>query len=157
MAADEGNFSAPNFNDALKQIQSTLQSIQRDYRGLANSLEAIERRVNVIADVKEVGTAARDVRCTNVPQFTPLKPDKLKTTPASIAGHISAHDTTEEQKSPTAARASGNTSRIILTTYPGQVGIDPINMDWGQQDPILRGPVVVSRSQSTVKRRNGMK
>ena len=157
MAADERGLSSPNLNDTLKEIQSTLRSIQQDYRGLTNTLEAIEGRVNVIAGLKEVGTATTDPQSTNAAQSMPLNADKLNTAPSSIVGYVSAHDTTEEHKISTAVRGSGNPSRIILTTYPGQVGIDPINMDWGQQDPILRGPVVVSRSQSTIKRRNGMK
>ena len=28
-------------------------------------------------------------------------------------------------------------------------------MDWGNQDPQMRGPVVVSRAASTIRRRNG--
>jgi hypothetical protein len=28
-------------------------------------------------------------------------------------------------------------------------------MDWGNKDPLKRGPVVVSRASSTVRRRNG--
>jgi hypothetical protein len=28
-------------------------------------------------------------------------------------------------------------------------------MDWGNKDPQQRGPVVVSRTQSTIRRRNG--
>jgi len=48
--------------------------------------------------------------------------------------------------------------RISLTdysTYPKQIGIDPLSMDWGNADPLKRGPVVVSRSQSSIRRRNG--
>lgn len=47
-------------------------------------------------------------------------------------------------------------SRIILTTYPGQAGIDPVPLEWGAHDPAVRGPVVVSRQQKTIRRRNGM-
>ena len=157
MAADEEEFSTPTLNDALKDIQSTLHSIQHDYRGLASSLEAIEGRVNIIAGVREVGAATTHLQSTIDAESAPLNADKIQSTPASIAGYTSAHDTTEEIKLPTSNRASGNPSRIILTTYPGQAGINPIHMDWGQQDPTLRGPVVVSRSQSTIRRRNGMR
>ncbi|KAF4582925.1 GTP cyclohydrolase [Ophiocordyceps camponoti-floridani] len=51
---------------------------------------------------------------------------------------------------------SGYASRIILTTYPKQIGIDPIGLDWGNPDPEKRGPVVVSRSPSTIRRRNAI-
>lgn len=70
---------------------------------------------------------------------------------------------------------SGFTSRIILTyvqvlasskslathiqsfsrTYPKQIGINPLPMNWGAADPQERGPVVVSRYPSTIRRRNG--
>lgn len=40
-------------------------------------------------------------------------------------------------------------------TYPGQSGINPFPMDWGNKDDQLRGPVVVSRNPSTIRRRNG--
>ncbi|PHH78621.1 hypothetical protein CDD80_6592 [Ophiocordyceps camponoti-rufipedis] len=42
------------------------------------------------------------------------------------------------------------------TTYPKQIGIDPIGIDWGNTDPEKRGPVVVSRSPSTIRRRNAI-
>jgi hypothetical protein len=41
------------------------------------------------------------------------------------------------------------------STYPGQSGINPFPMDWGNKDPQLRGPVVESRGAETVRRRNG--
>jgi hypothetical protein len=45
-------------------------------------------------------------------------------------------------------------SRVILTTYPGQVGIVPLPMAWGHPDPNVRGPVVASRHPSCIKQRN---
>ena len=36
-------------------------------------------------------------------------------------------------------------SRLILTTYPGQVGIEPVPLKWIAASPEERGPVVVSR------------
>lgn len=46
--------------------------------------------------------------------------------------------------------------KIVLVTYPKQVGVIPAIMDWGNPDPINRGPVVVSRHKSTVRRRNAL-
>lgn len=45
---------------------------------------------------------------------------------------------------------------LFQRTYPKQIGIDPLPMDWGNPDAIKRGPVVVSRSPSTIRRRNGL-
>jgi hypothetical protein len=44
---------------------------------------------------------------------------------------------------------------IVRRTYPGQSGINPLPMDWGNKDPQERGPVVVSRGATTIRRRNG--
>ncbi|KAK4229864.1 GTP cyclohydrolase N terminal-domain-containing protein [Podospora fimiseda] len=51
---------------------------------------------------------------------------------------------------------SGFSSRVILTTYPKQIGIKPLPLNWGAADPVERGPVVVSRSSSTIGRRNAI-
>ncbi|CAK7269505.1 Uracil-regulated protein 1 [Sporothrix epigloea] len=62
--------------------------------------------------------------------------------------------------SPSSPTLSGSklasTSRIILTTYPKQIGINPFPMNWGAQDPAERGPIVVSRASSTIRRRNAI-
>ena len=46
--------------------------------------------------------------------------------------------------------------RIILTTYPGQVGVNPIPLTWGHSDPNVRGPIVASRAPSSLKVRNSI-
>ncbi|CEJ56581.1 Putative GTP cyclohydrolase-2 [Penicillium brasilianum] len=57
--------------------------------------------------------------------------------------------------SPTSPK-SHYSKHIILTTYPGQSGIDPVPLEWGAADAKSRGPVVVSRSGNLVKRRNAI-
>ena len=52
------------------------------------------------------------------------------------------------------ASAATYGNRVILTTYPGQVGINPIPMNWGAGDPLVRGPIVASRHPNTIKKRN---
>lgn len=47
-------------------------------------------------------------------------------------------------------------NRIVLTTYPGQSVADPISLDWGAADPQERGPIIVSRSDESFKRRNAI-
>lgn len=46
--------------------------------------------------------------------------------------------------------------RIILTTYPGQLGVLPIPLNWGNGDPSKRGPIVASRHASSLKLRNAI-
>ncbi|KAG2179008.1 hypothetical protein INT43_001857, partial [Umbelopsis isabellina] len=48
------------------------------------------------------------------------------------------------------------TQRVILTTYPGQHGINPVALDWGAADAHKRGPVVASRHPGSIKLRNAI-
>lgn len=57
---------------------------------------------------------------------------------------------------PTMDSKSSFSSRVVLTTYPKQIGIKPLPMDWGAADPLQRGPVTVSRSPTTIGRRNAI-
>ncbi|KAL2133552.1 hypothetical protein VTI74DRAFT_2164 [Chaetomium olivicolor] len=64
-------------------------------------------------------------------------------------------------QSPPASSASPEfkssfSSRVVLTTYPKQIGIKPLPLNWGAEDPLVRGPVTVSRSPSTIGRRNAI-
>ncbi|KAK3100920.1 hypothetical protein LTR53_018760, partial [Teratosphaeriaceae sp. CCFEE 6253] len=58
--------------------------------------------------------------------------------------------------SPPPRRPSTAGSKIVITTHPGQAGVDPLPMDWGNGDAARRGPVVVSRGPSTFRRRNAI-
>ncbi len=46
--------------------------------------------------------------------------------------------------------------RIVLTTYPGQLGVNPIPLNWGNADPKKRGPILSSRLPSNLKMRNAI-
>ncbi|KAK9365758.1 GTP cyclohydrolase N terminal-domain-containing protein [Lipomyces kononenkoae] len=78
----------------------------------------------------------------------PISPQLLAKSPSS--------DSVVEinKKKSTVAEKWGN--RIVLSTYPNQSGIDPIPLQWGAANPRVRGPVVVSRSLSTVRKRNAV-
>lgn len=156
-------------HELLKQVLSTVQSIRKDYQHLSAAVDCIQRQVNLLSNVKHVHDTAGD----SLPPQTRIvsaQPSATKdeqvasdtepvpNTQTSLLGLGSAEsnrlrgdgDFLFERKNSAAA-----TSRIILTTYPGQSGIDPLIMNWGHVDALQRGPVVVSRSQSTVRRRNG--
>ncbi|KAJ2482712.1 hypothetical protein IWW56_000885 [Coemansia sp. RSA 2131] len=47
-------------------------------------------------------------------------------------------------------------SRVVLTTYPSQHGIEPIPLSWGAQTAAERGPVVVSRQPDSFGKRNAI-
>lgn len=155
-------------HDLLKQILATLQSIQSDYRQLSTALDTIEGRVNILAGVKQIYNAAEngqeiydeekasensgrghDSRVSSLTDSSNMLLTDVPSNPASV----------QIVKPVSSGRIPSSTasSRIILTTYPGQSGIDPLVLNWGHRDPLQRGPVVVSRSQSTIRRRNGTK
>ncbi|GAA5930496.1 uncharacterized protein JCM15063_004826 [Sporobolomyces koalae] len=54
------------------------------------------------------------------------------------------------------AASNGYSQRVILTTYPGQVGIQPIPLRWGAESAEARGPVVASRQATSLKARNAI-
>ncbi|UZJ54574.1 hypothetical protein CBS101457_003894 [Exobasidium rhododendri] len=59
-------------------------------------------------------------------------------------------------------QAAGNelqsyySSRVILTTYPGQSGIHPVPLNWYAESPHERGPVIASRHPNSIKIRNAI-
>lgn len=163
-----GSPSQVTNHELLNQILVTLQSIKSDYRQLCTAMETIEGRVNVLAGVKQLFDAAEDRQQSAARALMPghSARDDGSGSPnkSSIISHSPGLLLAEGAPSPAQTGKSIFTgrsstpavsSRIILTTYPGQSGIDPLVVDWGHRDPIQRGPVVVSRSQSTIGRRNG--
>jgi len=140
----------------LNQILSAVTQLRQDNKILAASVDAINGRVNALADVKKLKDDAAAIKDGDGEE----KPASTTSATTTATGGVGA-EATEPPASPTndviptAARKPSATSRIILTTYPGQSGIDPIIMNWGEKDTAKRGPVVVSRGASTVRRRNG--
>ena len=137
----------------LRQIQQTLSNLQNDYQALAASVEAINGRVNVLVGVKT--SLAQGVRSES--PLLDTNRSETGTTAAAVSPfiHGDAASNNDVNLDSISNRRPSLMSRIILTTYPGQAGIDPLTMTWGHRDPIVRGPVVVSRNPSTVGRRNG--
>lgn len=158
-------------HELLKQILSIVQSIQDGYQHLSAAVESIQGQVNAISEVKQV----HDIAGKNHPsqiqtRIAPTQPSSTgdqqiisETQPGPNAqasslelGSAGPSEARNDGESLYGRKLSANsTSRIILTTYPGQSGIDPLSMKWGHPDALVRGPVVVSRSQSTIRRRNG--
>ena len=154
--------------EILKQILSTVQSVQADYQTLSTAVASIQRQVNVLSEVKRVHdttgnhpsqTSATSTQPSSTEnQWVASDPEHSPNVQASSLDMRSAgHSEARSDGEPLYGRkhSATATSRIILTTYPGQSGIDPLIMHWGHPDALKRGPVVVSRNQSTVRRRNG--
>ncbi|KAI9029287.1 GTP cyclohydrolase II [Hyaloraphidium curvatum] len=78
---------------------------------------------------------------------------------ALLGGHVAKKAPTDVQGSPGSSKGRTESlypTRIVITTYPGQVGIQPIPLQWYEADPIKRGPVVSSRHPTTLKVRNAI-
>ena len=141
----------------LKDIQASLRSLQQEHRLLAASVDTLRGKVSSSASENEVmkpttqlatiggvsGVLTSGAMLTEV--SAPVLPTVLPSSSPAHVEHAAGLDT----------RRGSLTSRIILTTYPGQSGIDPLPMKWGAANPGERGPVTVSRHTSTVRRRNG--
>ena len=150
--------------DMLAEILETVKSLQKEYQKLSSTVEAINGRVNVMAGIQHTQRADPATSTPKLDAPTPVEvqephmesvvqPLESLRLPASV-GNVD--DEPQRSSLLSSTRRQSITSRIILTTYPGQSGIDPVIMRWGHPDPRLRGPVIVSRNQSTIRRRNGM-
>ncbi|PSK56603.1 hypothetical protein B9Z65_6227 [Elsinoe australis] len=136
----------------LQEILANLKNLQQENAHLAAAVDAINGRVNVLASVKQAsdGVPANNVAATNGTK--PAVPES-----ASAPQETTPNEPEASSPPPTQARRSSTTiSKIILTSYPGQAGVDPLPMSWGARDPATRGPVVVSRHPSTIRRRNAI-
>lgn len=131
---------------ALSEILSTLKRMQLEQAALAANVESLSSRVDTQSTLSALRASRGSIR--DSPSLDPMELGKAASSPPS-------ESPLKPPSSPTTRRPSV-TSRIILTTYPGQSGIDPIPLDWGNGDPAKRGPVVVSRLQHTIRRRNAI-
>jgi hypothetical protein len=146
--------SSESSSDALlKEILASMKALRQENTQLASAVDLINGRVNVLAGVKQVKEEAMKAESTGASVSEKAKPEEEKTVEA----------VSEKYEQPPAnidsapRRASvSKTSKIILTSYPGQSGVDPLPMSWGDKDFSVRGPVVVSRHPNTIRRRNGM-
>lgn len=131
----------------MDDVLKALGAIQESQRRLATEVESVSQRLDALAPTAitpspNTGTAP-----------SPPGPDRERSAAAAESITDASSFTTSAVVQ---AQKSGFTSRIILTTYPKQNGIDPLQLDWGAPDASRRGPVVVSRSSSTIRRRNAI-
>ncbi|KAI0199058.1 GTP cyclohydrolase N terminal-domain-containing protein [Astrocystis sublimbata] len=128
--------------NGMNDILQALKTIQENQAKSAADIESLSHRLDALAP----------------PVQSPILPEKPASEnglPAEAALPQAVLDTSSRDSSLVKAQAekSGFSSRIILTTYPKQLGINPIPLEWGAPGP-ERGPVVVSRSSSTIRKRN---
>lgn len=140
-------------NAVLSQILSALQKLETNQSALAATVESLQSRIDTTSSINQLRTQQiprpsespsvdpRDLRDSNGLSASPPTRSSIDLGPARL---------------PPTNRRQSTTSRIILTTYPGQAGIDPVPLSWGDSDPMKRGPVIVSRSNKTIRRRNAI-
>lgn len=133
----------------LQEILSSLKSLQQEHNGLASAVDTLSAKMNALAGVNPGHNAS-----------TKLDNGIVEPKPPSVTNpwepKRNTIDVTSTHKSPDVPeRRPSVSSKIILTSYTGQSGVDPLPLEWGHADPSVRGPVVVSRNASTIGRRNG--
>lgn len=155
----------------LKQILATVQSMEQGYNDLASAVKRLQGQVTILSETKEAQHPPAEFIPVSHDATSPRALDPLGNHIDNISTTLAAKSAPYEESKAApplddavagelpASRSRprpSSTSRIILTTYPNQSGIEPLKMIWGHKDPQQRGPVVVSRNQSTIRRRNGM-
>jgi len=115
--------SPPDTAAMLKEILLSVRSLKQENAQLSASVDAINGRVNTLAGIKQIQDG--------VAYDATLPSPKI----AAHSKDIDNKDATDESESgspPTERRPSTtSTSKIILTSYPGQAGVDPIPLKWG--------------------------
>ncbi|ODA78467.1 hypothetical protein RJ55_05848 [Drechmeria coniospora] len=131
-------------------VQKVLHEIRRDQTQLLAAVESISEKLGT-------GFSA-SAPTTSMPISSMTSDHHVKQSTAAVG--LEVEDTTESHAITTSPVSSATkpelATRIVLTTYPNQTGINPLPMDWGNIDPKKRGPVIVSRSPSTIHRRNAI-
>lgn len=107
----------------LAQIHDTLLSIQQDHRQLTRTVEVIQGRVNILAGTKEVINTAASDQGPDGEQAAPVEAKVEQAPRASTVNYGNNPSASVETKSSQSAQSSATSSRIILTTYPGQAGM----------------------------------
>jgi GTP cyclohydrolase II len=151
---------------STEDIKTVLSQIAQSQSHLMSAFDSLSHRVDELAQTQSTTPSKPQAKTEesfpivngSAPPATtnglaPVVPAPLQSPP------LMAEDAGTSTPGPTAAPTSpksGLTSRIVLTTYPKQIGIKPLPMDWGNPDPKLRGPVTVSRAASTIGKRNAI-
>ena len=150
--------------EMLQEVLSILQSLQGSHDRLVASVKIIDDRVNVFVnqnkEEERVSHLSRNIDREHGPPLSPgmeplPRPVQVLSSPQTFSTDNIVDGAPKERETQEKFSKGATNSKIILTTYPHQSGIDPIKMNWGDTDPLRRGPVVVSRAPSTMRRRNG--
>ncbi|KAF4780209.1 GTP cyclohydrolase II [Colletotrichum scovillei] len=146
----------PTVDDgSLAEVINSLKSIQQTQSDLVAAVDLLNQRYQQLPVDPDAAALGPNPSLSEIPERsrTPEPSDAVGDSAKSSSSDL----TLQAPAVPSSpSQRSGLTSRIILTTYPKQIGINPLPMNWGESDPHRRGPVVVSRSSTTIGRRNAV-
>jgi len=113
----------------LQEILSSVRSLKQEHSELSASVDAINGRVNTLAGIKQVQDGVAHDATFAAP--------KSRVTDSAAPSNHADKDTNADQIEPTSPPperrpSTTSTSKIILTSYPGQAGVDPIPLKWGK-------------------------
>jgi hypothetical protein len=139
----------------LEDVKEALKAISQGQTQLLAAVGSISQRVGDLEksrdeDHRPPSSGSNGVGRTATPLIGGFTPAPSTLLPAEAG---------TQTPSPTLASSdskSSFSSRVVLTTYPKQIGIKPLPMEWGAADPLQRGPVTVSRAPSTIGKRNAI-
>ncbi|KAJ3375002.1 Uracil-regulated protein 1 [Allomyces arbusculus] len=138
----------------LEAILDTVKGLRLDYDTLntkMNRLEALTSTPNLAAVESRRERTNTDSPTVSDSGMALHSPDSA-VAPASPVRSPTTSMSTRHSLS----TGSPYTSRVVLTTYPGQAGIKPTKLDWGNPDPKQRGPVIASRNPTSIGLRNAI-
>ncbi|KAF5102634.1 hypothetical protein D0Z03_000379 [Geotrichum reessii] len=157
---------APAQDPILLEILSAVKSLQKNHQDLSNRVESsnndiAKTLVSLEARLSEQEkTRKSTLTLPGTKHKVPIVPVTL--TEEKQFAKLKRSDSNSDEESNNASISVMNKksgiwpNRITLTTYPGQVGVAPIAINWGEADPSLRGPIIVSRNAKTLKYRNAL-
>lgn len=159
-------------NEVIQQQKTSFEALSNQINGsnqaVAETLKELEARLKSLEERTNSGSSGFDVRPVS-PSLMMKRPSFSNGTTA-LSSLSSSLSSSPERSNGKSAKADGESrdgeqskalnkkwgNRIILTTYPGQSGIDPIPLNWGAADAHVRGPIVVLRTPGCLKRRNAI-
>lgn len=143
--------AAPEQSTALLQeILSSLNSLRLEQTQLSTAVETINGRVNALAGVKQSREGIAHDASYPSPKIGPSSPKLIprsqqsRESRGSIDGYGRDLNGTSPSLLSSSPRRPSVSSKIILTSYPGQAGVDPLPMEWGERDPLKRGRMYIS-------------
>lgn len=148
----------PDLKTLLNEILESVKTLKQGHAQISSTVDGIQGKVNVLSQLKQVTDPPASLSHAST-SSAPSHSGRNDT------DHVLRSDEATDPRSSTtstpvasnmSARRPSLSSKITLTSYPGQAGVDPVQLRWGHSDPALRGPVIVARSSGTIGRRNGM-